>query len=71
MYNTKNCFNEKRKFSIAVAEQSKARVCSRSLFDIACSNPAGVMYVCLFCVLCCHIEVSAKGPIPSPEEYCV
>ena len=32
---------------IPVAEKSKARVCSRSLAEIAGSNPAGHMDVCL------------------------
>ena len=38
--------------SIPVAEQSKARVCGRSLTGFAVSNPAGSMDVCVWWVSC-------------------
>ena len=41
---------------IAVAELSKARVCSRSLAEIACLNPVVGMDVC---VVCCTVK--SKG----------
>ena len=34
---------------IPVAERSKARVCGRSLAEVAGSNPAGDMDVCVVC----------------------
>ena len=37
---------------IPVAARSMAWVCSRSLAEIAGSNPAGGMDVCLSCMLC-------------------
>ena len=46
---------------IPVAERSKARVCGTSLAGIAGSNPAGGMDVCLLCVVCCRVEISATG----------
>ena len=36
---------------IPFAEQSKARVCGRSLAGVAGSNPAGGMNVCVVCVV--------------------
>ena len=44
-----------------MAERSKASVCSRSPAGIASSNPAGGMDVCVLCVVCCQVEVSATG----------
>ena len=44
---------------IPVAERSKAWVCSRSPAEIAGSNPARGMDVCLLCG--CQVEVSATG----------
>ena len=46
---------------VPVDEQSKACVCGRSLAGIAGSNPAGGMYVCCECCVCCQVEVSATG----------
>ena len=46
---------------IAVAAQSKAWVCGRSLAGIVGSNPAGGMGICLVDVVCCQVEVSASG----------
>jgi hypothetical protein len=40
---------------------SKAWVNVLSLAGIACSSPAGGMYVCCVSVLCCDVEVSATG----------
>jgi hypothetical protein len=50
-----------KKFSIPVAAQSKAWVCGYSLAVIAGSNAAGGTDVCLVCVVCCQIKVSATG----------
>jgi hypothetical protein len=44
-----------------VAARSKASVCGRSLAGIVGSNPVAGMDVCLLCVVCCHVEVSATG----------
>ena len=46
---------------IAATVQSKAWVCGRSLAGIAGSNPARGMDVCLFVVVCFHVDVSATG----------
>ena len=46
---------------MTVASRSREWVCSRSLAGIAGSNPAGVMDVSLLSVVCCRVEVSAKG----------
>jgi hypothetical protein len=39
-----------------------AWVCGLSPNGIVGSNPAGGMDVCLLCVVCCQVEVSATGP---------
>jgi hypothetical protein len=39
---------------------SKVWVCGRSFSGIPYSNPAGGMDVCLVCVVCCDVEVSAS-----------
>ena len=61
---------------IPVAERSKACVCSRSPAEIAGSNPAGGLDICLLCV--CQVEVSARGwsliqrsPIDCGVSLCV
>lgn len=41
------------------AARSKPWVCSRSLNGIAVSNPAWGLDVCLFCFVCCQVEVSS------------
>jgi hypothetical protein len=46
---------------VPVAERSKARVYGRSLAGVAGSNPPGGMDVCLLWLLCCQVEVYAKG----------
>ena len=46
---------------IAVAERSKTRVCSRSLAEIAGSNPAGGMDGLSVVSVVCQVEVSATG----------
>jgi hypothetical protein len=46
---------------IPVAARSRAWFCGRSLFGITGSNPDGVMDICLSCVLCCQVEISATG----------
>jgi hypothetical protein len=58
---------------IPVVAQSKAWVIGSSLVEIAGSNPAGSMDVCLS--VCCECCVSCRrdlcdGPIPRPEESC-
>jgi len=42
-----------------VAARSKASICDRSPTEIVDSNPAGGMDVCLLCVVCCQVEISA------------
>ena len=54
-------FNNDVQVPIAVAARSKASVCGRSLAEIAGSNPAGDMDVCVVSVVCCQVEVSATG----------
>ena len=51
----------------AVAERSKARICSRSLAGAAGSNPAGRMDVCCECCVLSGRGL-CDGPITSPEE---
>ena len=46
---------------IPVATRSRAWVYGRSLAEIADSNPAGGMDVCLLSVVCGQVEVSATG----------
>ena len=41
--------------------RSKTWICGRSLAGIAGSNPSGCMDVCVVCVVCCQVEVSASG----------
>ena len=55
---------------IPVATRSKAWACSRSLAETvgSGSNRAGRMDVCLVYIVCCQVEVSAKGPIARPGE---
>jgi hypothetical protein len=55
-----------------VAARSKARVCSHSLAEIAGSNPAKSMHVCLLWVLCAvrkkslrQADPSSRGVLPS------
>jgi hypothetical protein len=43
------------------ADPSGRVVYGRSLVDIAGSNPARCMDACVLWVLCCQVEVSAKG----------
>ena len=57
---------------VPVAVQSKASVCSRSLAEIACSNPTGGMDVCLLWMLCVvryrslfRADHSSRGVIPT------
>jgi hypothetical protein len=38
---------------------SKAGVCSLSLTEIAVSNPAGGMDVCLMSVVCCQVKADS------------
>ena len=54
-----------------MAEQSKARICGRSLNGIAVSNPNGGMDVSFVSVVC-QVEVSATGRSlvqKSPTDY--
>jgi len=46
---------------VPVAVSSKACVCARSLAGVVDSNPTGGIDVCLLCVVCCQVEVSATG----------
>jgi hypothetical protein len=59
---------------IPVAKRSKARVCGRSLAEVAGSNHAGGMDVLsLVSVVCCQVEVSAAGRSlvqRSPTDWC-
>ena len=51
-----------------VAARSKARVCGCSLAGITGSNPAGGMDVLSpLSVVCCQVQVTAKGRSPSGE----
>jgi hypothetical protein len=55
-----------------VAARSKSWIHSRSLAGIEGSNPTGGKGVCLLCVVCCQVEVSAKSLSlvqMSPTEY--
>jgi hypothetical protein len=53
---------------VPVAKWSKARVCGRSLAEIAGSKPAGSMDVCLFWVFMLSSRGLCDGPIPRTEE---
>jgi hypothetical protein len=44
-----------------VAASSNLWIYSRSLAGIAGSNPTGGMGICLVCVVCCQVEVSAMS----------
>jgi hypothetical protein len=58
-----------KKKQIAVAGQSKAWVCGRSLAGTAGSNPAGASRMSVSCE-CCVLSgrVLCVGPITRPEE---
>ena len=55
---------------LPVAAQSKVWACCRSVAGIAGSNSAGVMDVCLLCVVCCVLSGRGlcDGPITSPVD---
>ena len=54
---------------IPVAARCKAWSCGHSLPEVAGSNPAGVMVICLFSLLCVVRHSFCDWPIPRPEEY--
>jgi hypothetical protein len=46
---------------VPVVARSKAKVCCRSPAEIVGSNPTEGMDVCLLCVVCCQVELSATS----------
>jgi len=64
----RSSINKKKRLPIPVAAQSKSYVCGRSLADIAGSNPARGMDVCLLRV-CSQVSASGLALVQrSPNE---
>jgi hypothetical protein len=51
-----------------VAERSKARVCGRSLSEVAGSNHAGVSWISVSCDCVLSARGLCDGPIPHPAD---